>query len=81
MMVAVWPGALLQPMLDSLCSKGLTCKGSPGSMPRGEEVEQMKQLARPALRGIHVGGTSPVMLTQTTPRIFAPTVLRSRVKS
>lgn len=47
----------LQPMLDFLCSRRLTCKGRPGSMPRGEQVKEMKHPARPALRGIHVVGT------------------------
>lgn len=68
MMVAVWPGALLQPMLDFLCSTRPTCKGSPGSMPRGEEVEEMKHPARPGLRGIHVVGNGAwpaILLTQT----------------
>jgi len=49
----------------------LTCKESPGIMPRGEEVK------RPAQRGIHAVGTWSAGF-QTTARIFAPTMLRSR---
>lgn len=53
-----------------LCLLRLTCKGIPGSMPRGERDET--STARSAQRGIQVVGTWPAMFKQRPGSLHPP---------